>query len=135
PGIRPVELAAPLATFTGWNPRHPDQGAGGDLMAMLGSTLPFAGSAGARRPKGGPPPSIEERYASREAYLERARESATGLVAERHMLAEDVDTVVERAGRLWDFIARACTTRRSPRPSPPTRPGGGGCSRRPPRST
>src|SRR5262249_41066940 len=35
PGIRPVELAAPLATFTGWNPRHPDQGAPGDLMSML----------------------------------------------------------------------------------------------------
>jgi len=28
-------------------------------------------------------------------------------VAERHMLAEDVDAVVERAGRLWDFIVRA----------------------------
>jgi Alpha/beta hydrolase domain len=26
PGVRPVELGAPLATFTGWNPRHPDQG-------------------------------------------------------------------------------------------------------------
>ena len=32
PGIRPVELGAPLATFTGWNPRHPDQGAPGDLI-------------------------------------------------------------------------------------------------------
>jgi hypothetical protein len=29
------------------------------------------------------------------------------LCAERHMLAEDVDAVVERAGRLWDFIVRA----------------------------
>ncbi|MGH7346355.1 MAG: alpha/beta hydrolase domain-containing protein, partial [Candidatus Rokuibacteriota bacterium] len=33
PGIRAVELGAPLATFTGWNPRHPDQGAPGDLMS------------------------------------------------------------------------------------------------------
>jgi hypothetical protein len=107
PGIRPVELAAPLATFTGWNPRHPDQGGGGDLMAMLGSTLPFAATAAAGRAKGDPRRSIEERYASREAYLERVRESASRLVAERHMLAEDVDAVVERAGRLWDFIVRA----------------------------
>ncbi len=37
----------------------------------------------------------------------RVRDSATRLVAERHMLAEDVDAVIERAGRLWDFIARA----------------------------
>jgi len=76
-------------------------------MAMLGSTLPFAPTAAARRASGDPRPSIEERYAARGAYLERVRESATGLVAERHMLAEDVDAVVERAGRLWDFIGRA----------------------------
>jgi hypothetical protein len=107
PGIRPVELAAPLATFTGWNPRHPEQGAPGDLMSMMGSTLPFAVTRTAREASGDPRPSIEERYASRAAYLARAREAATRLCAERHMLTEDVDAVVERAGRLWDFIVRA----------------------------
>ncbi len=107
PGIRAVELGAPLATFTGWNPRHPDQGAPGDLMSMMGSTLPFAVTRAAREASGDPRPSIEERYASRAAYLARAREAAVRLVAERHMLAEDVDAVVERAGRLWDFIVRA----------------------------
>src|SRR5262249_24161156 len=44
-GIRPMELRAPLATFTGWNPRHPDQGAPGDLMSMMGSTFPLAWTA------------------------------------------------------------------------------------------
>jgi len=29
------------------------------------------------------------------------------LVAERHMLADDVDAVVERARQLWNFIVRA----------------------------
>ncbi len=107
PGIRPVELGAPLATFTGWNPRHPDQGGPGDLMSMLGSTLPFARTRAAREASGDPRASIEERYGSREVYLARAREAAEHLVAERHMLAEDIDAVVERAGRLWDFIVRA----------------------------
>ena len=107
PGIRPVELLVPLATFTGWNPRHPDQGVPGDLMSMLGSTLPFASTRAAREASGDPRASIEERYGSRAAYLERAREAANELVAQRHMLAEDVDAVVERAGRLWDFIVRA----------------------------
>ncbi len=107
PGVRPVELLAPLATFTGWNPRHPDQGVPGDLMSMLGSTLPFAVTRAAREASGDPRPSIEERYGSRAAYLARAREAASRLVAERHMLAEDVAAVVERAGRLWDFIVRA----------------------------
>ncbi|MES2564978.1 MAG: alpha/beta hydrolase domain-containing protein, partial [Pseudomonadota bacterium] len=41
-GIRPPELISPLATFAGWNTRHPGEGAPGDLMAMMGSTLPFA---------------------------------------------------------------------------------------------
>src|SRR5204862_7651824 len=30
-GIRAVELRVPLGTFSGWNLRHPDQGAPGDL--------------------------------------------------------------------------------------------------------
>jgi len=107
PGVRPVELGAPLATFTGWNPRHPDQGVPGDLMSMLGSTLPFAVTRAAREASGDPRPSLEERYGSRGAYLARAREAAVRLAAERHMLGEDVDAVVERAGRLWDFIVRA----------------------------
>src|SRR6266540_3993576 len=107
PGIRPVELLTPLATYTGWNPRHPAQGVPGDLMSMLGSTLPFPLTRAARQASGDPRVSIEERYASRAAYLARVRDSATRLVAERHMLGEDVDAVIERAGRLWDFIARA----------------------------
>ena len=76
-------------------------------MAMLGSTLPFAATAAARRASGDPRLSIEERYASRAAYLERVRAATSRLVAERHMLTEDVEAVMERAGRLWDFIARA----------------------------
>jgi hypothetical protein len=32
------------------------------------------------------------------------RAACAELVALRHMLAEDVDAVVERAGRLYDFI-------------------------------
>src|SRR5262249_48684313 len=39
-GIRPLELRVPLATFTGWNLRHPEQGAPGHLMSMMGATPP-----------------------------------------------------------------------------------------------
>jgi hypothetical protein len=102
--IRPPELRVPLATFTGWNPRHPDQGAPGDLMAMMGSTLPFARTAAERATTGDARPSIEERYASREAYLARVRRDAETMVAARHLLEEDVDAVVARAGSLWDFL-------------------------------
>ena len=103
-GIRPAELRVPLASFTGWNPRHPEQGAPGDLMAMMGSTLPFARTAAERARTGDPRPSIEERYGSRDDYLARVRGEAQAMVAARHLLAEDVDAVVERAGELWDLL-------------------------------
>jgi hypothetical protein len=104
-GIRPPELRAPLASFTGWNPRHPDQGAPGDLMSMMGSTFPFARTAAERARTGDPRPSIEERYGGRAEYLWRVRREAAAMVADRHLLAEDVDAVVERAASLWDFVA------------------------------
>ncbi len=106
-GVRPVELLVPLGTFTGWNPRHPEQGAPGDLMSMMGSTLPFPRTRAEREASGDPRRSLEERYPSRAAYLQQVREAAVALAAARHMLAEDVDAVVERAGRLWDFVTSA----------------------------
>jgi Alpha/beta hydrolase domain len=103
-GIRPPELAAPLATFAGWNPRHPEQGAPGDLMSMMGSTLPLPLTRAAREKSGDPRQSIEERYPSKAAYLERVREVTQQLVAARHVLAEDLEAIVVRAGRLWDWV-------------------------------
>ncbi|HVN27930.1 MAG TPA: alpha/beta hydrolase domain-containing protein [Candidatus Binataceae bacterium] len=103
-GIRGPELAAPLATLTGWNPRHPEQGGEGDLMSMMGSTLPFALTRADRERGGDPRQPIAERYPSRAAYLERVRECTGKLIAERHVLAEDLEAIVERAGQRWDWI-------------------------------
>ena len=105
-GIRPVELAAPLATFTGWNPRHPEQGAPGDLMQMMGSTLAFPRTPEERQTRGDARASIQERYGSRAGYLAAVRAAAEVLVAARHALAEDVEAMVERAGQRWDLIER-----------------------------
>ena len=103
-GIIATELAVPVATFTGWNLRHPSQGAPGDLMSMMGSTIPLARTAADRAAKGDPRPSIAERYGSRDRYLTLVREAAMRLVTARHALAEDVDAMVSRAGDLWDFV-------------------------------
>jgi len=103
-GIRPIEIRVPLATFTGWNPRHPDQGAPGDLMAMMGSTFPLAWTAEERARTRDPRSSITERYGDRDGYLARVRREAEDMVAARFLLAEDIEAVVERAGALWDFI-------------------------------
>jgi hypothetical protein len=104
-GLRPPELEAPLATFTGWNTRHPETGGAGDLMSMNGSTLPFAATAEERERTGDPRQSVAERYPSRAAYLERVRETTRKLIAKRHALAEDLEAIVERAGKRWDWIA------------------------------
>ena len=103
-GIRPPELAAPLATFTGWNTRHPDQGAPGDLMSMMGSTLPFALTRAQRERTNDPRASIAERYASRAAYLERVRDATRKMIADLHVLAEDLEPIIDRAGRVWDWV-------------------------------
>lgn len=103
-GIRPPELVSPLATFTGWNTRHPDEGAPGDLMSMMGSTFPFALTRIKRVQSRDPRPSIAERYASRAAYLDTVRENTLKQISQRHVLAEDLEAIVERAGARWDWI-------------------------------
>jgi hypothetical protein len=103
-GILPPELLAPLATFTGWNLRHPEQGAPGDLMSMMGSTLPFPTAAAVRERAGDPRLSLAERYGSRAGYLDRVRTVAAAAVGRRHLLEEDIPAIVARAGALWDFI-------------------------------
>jgi Alpha/beta hydrolase domain len=103
-GIRPPELVSPLATFAGWNTRHPEEGAAGDLMSMMGSTFPFALTRAQRERTRDPRPSIAERYASRAAYLDAVRENTNAQVSQRHVLAEDVEAIVARAGLRWDWI-------------------------------
>jgi hypothetical protein len=103
-GIRAPELAAPLATFMGWNPRHADQGAAGDIMLMAGSTLPFARTREERERSGDPRPSVAERYASKAAYLEAVREATRALIAARHVLAEDLEAILDRGSQRWDWV-------------------------------
>jgi hypothetical protein len=105
PGIRLPEVAAPLATFTGWNLRHPDIGGSDQLLSFAGATIPFARTRREREASGDPRRSIEERYPSRAAYLALVRQVGLALVRERYLLEEDVEVSVAAAGRLWDYIA------------------------------
>jgi hypothetical protein len=71
---------------------------------FAGATLPFARTRRERETYGDPRPSIEERYASREAYLERVRQAALALVTQRYLLEEDIEVSVAAAARLWDYF-------------------------------
>jgi Alpha/beta hydrolase domain len=103
-GIRMPEVSEPLGTHTGWVPRHPETGAPGQVVDMMGTTLPFAQTAAERQANGDPRPSVSERYASREAYLERVRSAAEALAAQRYLVAEDVEVAVDIAARHYDLL-------------------------------
>jgi alpha/beta hydrolase family protein len=104
-GIALPEIREPLAAYTGWSLRHPDIGGAEQLLYFAGATLAFARTREERARSGDPRPSIAERYASREAYLQRVREAARALVDERHLLEEDVELSVTLAARAWDWLA------------------------------
>jgi len=99
------EVAVPLATHTGWTLRHPDIGGAEQLLVFAGGTIPFAPTRRAREAAGDPRPSIEERHASRDAYLARVRAAALALAAEGYLLEEDVELSVRFAARHWDQFA------------------------------
>ncbi|MDP6549819.1 MAG: alpha/beta hydrolase domain-containing protein [Dehalococcoidia bacterium] len=101
-GIRLPDLTVPLATHTGWNTRHPDVGGTGQTIPMIGSTMPFPPNREAREASGDSRLSIDERYASRDSYLEQVRDAARKLAGERYLLEEDVETVVQHAAERYD---------------------------------
>jgi hypothetical protein len=109
-GIRVPELAVPLATTTGWNFRSERVGNPTTLYALLGSYVPFARTKTERDARRDPRLSIEERYRDRQDYLQRIRASAADLVKDRFLLEEDVEDVVQRAGRHWTYATAAQQT-------------------------
>jgi hypothetical protein len=104
-GIPLPEITVPLAAHTGWNLRHPAIGGADQLLVFAGSTLPFARTRREREASGDPRLSIDERYRSRDEYLDRIRAAARALVTQRYLLEEDVETSVTFAARLWDWLA------------------------------
>lgn len=103
-GIRLPDVAVPLATVMGWNLRHPDTGGPGQTHRIMGSTVPFAFTHQERQDTGDPRPSVEERYSSREDYLQRVETAAQDLVSQGYMLEEDIQTVAQQAGERYDLL-------------------------------
>ena len=101
-GIALPEIAVPLGAHTGWNLRHSSIGGAAQRLVFAGAMIPFARTRREREASGDPRPSIEERYRSRDDYLERVRQAGRALVAQRYMLEEDVELEVALAARAWD---------------------------------
>jgi hypothetical protein len=91
-----LALAAPRATYTGWNPRA--QGFGPTAFYPLqGAVIPFAPSEAARKDANDPRPSISARYADDAAYVAAVEREAARAVAERLLLEEDAVRSVKAA--------------------------------------
>jgi len=104
PGIRMPEIAVPLATYLGWNFFNDRSGPTTELVALTGSFVPFARTKAERELAKDPRPSIEERYGSKNMYLDLIRNSATELAGEGYIFTEDIPRIVQQAGARWDWV-------------------------------
>jgi Alpha/beta hydrolase domain len=103
-GIRMPEIQVPLASYTGWNLRSPKIGAPDQLYSMAGSWIPFPVNKAARKKRKDPRMSIEERYRSKDDYLEKITAAAQQLVKDGFLLEGDVVKMRDRAAKEWDYV-------------------------------
>ncbi len=95
-------VAVPVGTFTGWNLRHPQAGADGELLALFGGYVPLARTKAEREAAGDPRLSLEERYPSLDEYLSRFTGAAQAMVRQRYLLEEDLPGLLELARKqVW----------------------------------
>ena len=112
-GIRLPLVSVPLATHLGWNRRHADIGGEGQTLStggasggtLRGSSIPFASTCSEREEAGDPRLSIEERYASRQDFLDKIEDAARQLAADGYLLEEDVEPLVSQAAEHFTAMA------------------------------
>ncbi len=113
-GVKMPEVSVPLATYTGWNLFNAEAGPTSILSSMQGSYIPLPRTSADRAQTRDPRMSIEERYQSRDRYLELVTAAARDLVRQGYLLDADVARIVQRAGDHWSHLfasAEASATR------------------------
>ncbi len=103
-GIRMPDIQVPLASYTGWNLRSAKIGAPDQLYSMAGSSIWFPLSKADRKKRKDPRPAIEERYPTKNDYLDKITAAAQDLVKEGFVLERDVDKLRDRASAEWDYV-------------------------------
>lgn len=100
-GLRLPIIAAPRATYTGWNPQAGVAGPQ-ELCTQLGGVVPLPVTTAEARAGGDVRPSLEELYPTPDAYVAAVRSVSDELVHSRLMLPADASAAVEgaRAGTL-----------------------------------
>lgn len=95
-GIHHPLIAAPTATYLGWNTRRVEFG-GDDLCDLLGSMIPLPKSRELAQANSDPRPSLQELYGDKARYVQRVSEAARKLQSEGLMLEEDFERVIADA--------------------------------------
>lgn len=110
-GIRHPAIAAPLATYTGWNYRHQSSGASSELAGETGSILPFAKTKAMRNVVTDSRLSIAERYPTREHYLGLYTAAAQALIRNRFLLAIDLPDLLDQGILYYDTFTKPTAER------------------------
>ena len=95
-GVRSLFQRVPIGTYTPWNLFRKDRFEDG-FCNFSGSFIPFARTKQERLDTGDARLSIEERYPTKEAYVEAVTSAAAALLAQRTLLKEDADRLIEQA--------------------------------------
>jgi hypothetical protein len=95
-GVPSVLLQAPLGTYLGWNVT-PSGFFKGQICSYAGGYMPFTKTHADRTASGDPRLSLEERYASHEAYVSKVKTAAQAAVKEGFLLPVDAQTLVGQA--------------------------------------
>jgi hypothetical protein len=103
-GIRMPDVSVPLGTCTGWVFRSTPIDGRREMIPLRGSWILFATTRQQREQTGDPRPSLEERYATKEAYLGRVSESVEQLIEKGYLQAQDLDPLRKQAEARWDWV-------------------------------
>lgn len=103
-GVKYPHVQVPVASFTGWALRHPNFGGENSLMMVSGSTLPFCLTKKGRLAMKDCRSSLEERYSSKDDYLQLVKKAALELVNSGFLLADDVQPCCSYCNILWDWV-------------------------------
>lgn len=95
-GVASVLHQVPLGTYTGWNTEAGGLNKG-QLRNNAGAFIPFARTKAERVASGDPRLSLEERYGTHGAYVQKVRAAAERLVRGRFLLQDDADRLIAEA--------------------------------------
>ena len=105
-GIRVPDVAVPLGTGTGWVFRPAAFGSPHEFYLLRGAWVPFAKTKAEREAANDPRLSLEERYTSKDAYLDQVKTAVRKLIEQRFLTDADLEPQLKQASERWDWVMR-----------------------------